>query len=176
MDVKRVTLAIVQVVFLIVFVAICISNVMLRRELRASQRRGPAGGHAFHAGDSLPMGFPVRDRNNQIVRLVSPNRPWILIVFAPECGACEDVLKTVAAKPDPSVTLLSLSPRNSAYPVMTRIPAQVPILFVDRLDPRPLGDRGRSVPQILRIAADARIEETCPSYEACVARLPQARL
>jgi|GEM_PF-5304654 len=176
MEVKRVTLAIVQVVFLIVFVAICISNLMLRRELRASQRRGPAGAHAFHAGDSLPMGFPVRDRNNQIVRLVSPNRPWILIVFAPECGTCEDLLKIVAAKPDPNVTLLSLSPRNAAYPVTTAIPAQVPILFVDRLDPRPLGDRGRSVPQILRIAADARIEETCPSYEACVARLPQARL
>src|SRR2546421_626138 len=102
--------SIAQGVFVLLFIALAVSNFQLRRQIAAG-RNQPAQ-NRFRAGESLPR-FEARDAANGAVALGGvAQRNTVMVLFAPGCKACDVVLDQVAATPRPNVTVVSLLPRQ----------------------------------------------------------------
>jgi hypothetical protein len=154
-----------QGLFVLMFVALAVSNFQLRREI--SSGRKPVTHPRFRAGESLPR-FEARDAANTTVALGGvAQQGTVVVLFAPGCGACDAVLDQVAASPRPNVAAVSLVPRQRTEAESRKIAGKVPVYFVDRIQHSPIGSRSHVVPQILRIGAGGRIDEVCKSYQAC---------
>jgi hypothetical protein len=153
-----------QGTFVLLFVALAVSNFQLRRQINAAQ---PAQ-NRFRAGESLPR-FETRDAANGTVALGgAEQRDTIMVLIAPGCKACDVVLDQVAATPRSNVTVVSLLPRQRSQGESRKVAGKVQLYFVDRIQRSPIASRAHVVPQILRIGAGGKIEEVCTSYPACV--------
>jgi hypothetical protein len=155
-----------QALFVLLFIALAVSNFQLRRQITAMRTR-PAQ-NRFFAGESLPR-FEARDAADGMVALGgAAQRDTVMILFAPGCEACDVVLDQVAATPRPNVTVVSLLPRQRSQTESRKVAGKVPLYFVDRVQRSPIASRAHVVPQILRIGAGGRVEEVCTSYPACM--------
>jgi hypothetical protein len=154
------------VLFVLLFVAVCVSNFYLRRELVAARSAAPL--RSFQEGDVLPR-FEARDATDRLVGLGGPSQnDTVMVLLAPGCKACEIVLDQIAAKPAPRVTAVSLLPRQRSAEEFRKIAGKVPLYFVEHIQRSPIARQAHVIPQILRIGAGGRVEEVCTSYSACV--------
>jgi hypothetical protein len=162
---RRPIVFIAQGLFVLLFLALVVSNFQLRRQI--DSRRKPPTHARFRAGESLPR-FEARDATDTAVALGGEaQQGTVMVLFAPGCDACDAVLDQVAASPRPNVTAVSLVPRQRTEAESRKIAGKVPVYFVDRIQHSPLGPRAHVVPQILRIGAGGKIDEVCKSYQAC---------
>jgi hypothetical protein len=156
-----------QCVFAVVFVALAVSNVSLRRQLAAEKRVRIAKQARFFEGDVIPR-FTARDRARRPVELSGAAEAGrVLVMFIPGCDACEQVLRRIAANPHPSVTVVSLMSERTARDAARNLD-KVPVYFVDDVQQSALRSRARVVPQILRVDGDGKVAEVCATYEQCI--------
>jgi hypothetical protein len=166
MPMKPGTRAVAQTIFVLVFIALAVSNFQLRREITAARAQPRQTG--FRGGESLPR-FAARDAANGAVTLGGPaQHETVMVLFAPGCGACDIVLDQIAARPRPNVIAVSLLPRQNSQAESRKVGGKIPLYFVDRVGRSAIASRSHIVPQILRIGSGGRIEEVCASYPACV--------
>jgi len=157
--------------FLIVFIALAISNFMLRRQLaeaRAALQNGAVRSEgAFREGDLLGP-FPAVDREGKPAMLGgSSARDWVMILIHPRCHQCDHLLDDMNARNVTQVTLVSLAPRQLARSEIEKVAPSTPLYFVERLSRSPIAEHAHLVPQILRVGADGKIREVCPTLERC---------
>jgi hypothetical protein len=166
MAMKPATRAVAQAVFVLVFIALAVSNFQLRREITAARAQPRQSG--FRAGELIPP-FEARDAENGAVTLGGPaQRDTVMVLFAPGCGACDVVLDQIAVRPRPNVIAVSLLPRQKSQAESRKVGGKVPLYFVDRVGRSAIASRSRVVPQILRIGSGGKVEQVCPSYQACL--------
>jgi hypothetical protein len=155
-----------QGLFVLLFVAVAVSNFQLRRQLVSMRSVGPT--RSFHTGDLLPK-FEARDAANRLVDLGGRSQAsTVMVLFAPGCDACEAVLDQIAARPAQQVTAVSLLPKQRSELESRKVAGKVPVYFVDHIQRSSIARQAHAVPQILRIGAGGRIEEVCSSYSDCV--------
>jgi hypothetical protein len=157
--------------FLIVFVALAISNFVLRRQLaeaRAALQNGAVRPEtAFREGDVLDR-FPVVDRDGKPVMVGGTSGgEWVLILIHPRCHQCDHLLDDMSAKNVTQVTLVSLAPRQLARAEIEKVAPSIPLYFVEHASRSPIAEHAHVVPQILRVGAEGRIRQVCPSLERC---------
>jgi hypothetical protein len=171
---RKTVIAVGQALFVIVFVALAVSNWSLRRQLDAQRHaRGPREARFFE-GDTIPP-FSARDRAARPVALSGAAKSTrIMVMFIPGCGPCENVLDEIARKPNPNVTVISLMSQRLAGESAKKLTPDVPLYFIDDIRDSTLRSRARVVPQILRVGADGKVAEVCQTYETCVQHLAQS--
>jgi hypothetical protein len=161
----------VQAVFVLLFVALAISNFSLRRQLDSARRSSAARQSRFFEGDSIPS-FEARDRARRPVELSgSAQAGRVMVMFVPGCDACETVLGEIAQKPNRNVTVVSLMSQQMAAASAKKLSPDTSLYFVDDIHRSTLQSRARVVPQILRLGPDGKVAEVCQTYQTCIEHL-----
>jgi hypothetical protein len=127
-------------------------------------------GAAFRKGDPLPQ-FPARDRQGRMATLGGPaSHDSILVLVHPRCKVCDGVIDDIAAHPPANIAVVSIMPQRFSANDASKLPASVPIYFLDHLTGSPIAPHAHLVPQIVHVGANGSIADVCSSVLDCAAK------